>query len=73
MGSHLYSREQVLDLLAGADLELADVAHDFVVPYGVYRNIPDSVAARLRTLDTALVGTAPGARIASVSYWHAAV
>ncbi|MFB6218555.1 MAG: class I SAM-dependent methyltransferase [Halobacteriaceae archaeon] len=73
MGSRLYSRGEVRGLIEGAGVELADAAHDFVVPYGVYRKLPDRLATPIRSVDTAIVGTPPGARLASVSYWHARV
>jgi ubiquinone/menaquinone biosynthesis C-methylase UbiE len=73
MGSHLYSRSQVHRLVDDAGLELADAAHDFILPYGFYRKIPGWLATRLRSADTALVDTPPGARMATVSYWHARV
>ncbi len=73
MGSRLYSEREVRELLVGADLELADASHDFVVPYGFYRQVPGWVASPVRALDTA-VGRSPiGDRLASVSYWDARV
>jgi len=73
MGSRLYSRDDVLGLLAAADLELRDAEHDFVLPYGFYRKIPNSLASSIRRIDGA-IGRAPkGDRLASVSWWNAAV
>jgi hypothetical protein len=63
----------VVSLLEKADLELAGVEHDFVLPYGFYRKIPDGLARTLRNMDTT-VGELPGGeRAASVSYWNASV
>jgi ubiquinone/menaquinone biosynthesis C-methylase UbiE len=73
MGSHLYSRREVERLVAGAGVELVGAAHDFLVPYGVYRKLPDWLASPIREADTSVVGTAPGSHLASVSYWHAHV
>ena len=73
MGSRLYSRGDVHDLLSEVDLDLADAEHDFVLPYGFYRKIPDGIATRIRSVDTSLVGTGVGKRLASVSYWTASV
>ena len=73
MGSRLYSREEVEGLVADAGLEIADADHDFVLPYGFYRQVPNAVADPVRRLDEALSETDPGRRLASVSYWNAAV
>jgi ubiquinone/menaquinone biosynthesis C-methylase UbiE len=73
MGSRLYSEREVRELLVGADLELVDASHDFVVPYGFYRQVPGWIASPFRALDTA-VGRSPiGDHLASVSYWEAHV
>ena len=71
MGSHLYSREDVERLVSDAGLSLAEESHDFVVPYGFYRKIPGSIAADIRSVDTAVGDTSVGERLASVSYWDA--
>jgi ubiquinone/menaquinone biosynthesis C-methylase UbiE len=73
MGSRLYTRGQVARLLSQTDLDLAGTDHDFVLPYGLYRKLPAAVADPLRTADRALVGTGPGSRLASVSYWDTRV
>jgi ubiquinone/menaquinone biosynthesis C-methylase UbiE len=73
MGSRLYSRWEVDRLIEGANLELAGEEHDFVLPYGFYRKIPNSLAAPLRSLDTTIGGSRLGDRVASVSYWDARV
>jgi len=73
MGSRLYSRREVTALLDRADLRLASESHDFVLPYGLYRQIPDSLAKGFRKFDRS-VGVLPvGDRLASVSYWSASV
>ena len=69
MGSRLYSRTDVESLLADAKLDLQSAAHDFVLPYGLYRQLPRNVARPLRRLDTGLGSTQLGERLASVSYW----
>ncbi|WP_135666334.1 class I SAM-dependent methyltransferase [Halorhabdus rudnickae] len=69
MGSRLYSRWEVDRLVSTADLTLVNVAHDFVVPYGFYRAIPDGLATAFRSVDQ-VIGRVPGGdRLASVSYW----
>ena len=73
MGSRLYSEREVRELLVGAGLELADAGHDFFVPYGFYRQVPGWVAGPFRALDTAVVRSSVGNRLASVSYWNARV
>ena len=70
MGSRLYSRRDVESLLADAGLELVEARHDFVLPYGFYRELPTTVAEPFRKLDRALGSTAFGDTVASVSYWH---
>jgi len=73
MGSRLYTRDDVDVLLASADLTLADVAHDFVVPYGLYRQLPNELAGAIRTVDNTLMQTRFGEGLASVSYWNCEV
>ncbi len=73
MGSRLYARFEVERLLGDAGLQLADDAHDFVLPYGFYREIPNEVAGQFRQMDTALRGSLVGEKLASVSYWNAHV
>lgn len=70
MGSHLYSSRDVTELIDGANLELHDVAHDFIVPFGVYRSLPHRVAQPLRAIDTSILKLPFVDRFASVSYWH---
>jgi hypothetical protein len=73
MGSRLYSRGEVQGLLARSELELVAADHDFVLPYGLYRQTPNALAEPLRSLDRA-VGRLPGGRrLASVSWWQARV
>ena len=73
MGSRLYTAGEVHDLVDGAGLELRDAAHEFVVPYGLYRQLPGAVAGPIRSLDNALLRTPFGRRLASVSYWSVSV
>jgi ubiquinone/menaquinone biosynthesis C-methylase UbiE len=70
MGSRLYSRWEVDRLLDGAGLELVGEDHDWILPYGFYRKIPNELAASLRSLDTAIGETPVGEALASVSYWN---
>lgn len=73
MGSRLYTREEVNDLLSQADLTLAGESHDFVVPYGLYRQLPSELANPIRSVDTTATRTRIGERLASVSYWKCEV
>ena len=70
MGSRLYSRREVTALLDRNDLALVDVADDFILPYGFYRQVPNSLASPIRRLDRRLGGLPLGDRAASVSYWN---
>ncbi|MFP9191649.1 class I SAM-dependent methyltransferase [Natronosalvus vescus] len=70
MGSRLYSKSEVSVLLAKNGLELVDVEDDFLVPYGLYRAIPNVLASPIRTVDRA-IGRVPGSdHLMSVSYWN---
>jgi hypothetical protein len=73
MGSRLYSESEVLRLLHGAGLRLREDDHDFLLPYGFYREMPNSVAEPLREADRTVGETTVGQRLASVSYWDASV
>jgi len=73
MGSRLYSGRGVGRLLDSADLTLVDAEHDWILPYGLYRAIPNAVASPLRAADVGLGRTPVGDPLASVSYWHAKV
>jgi ubiquinone/menaquinone biosynthesis C-methylase UbiE len=70
MGSRLYSRRDVESLLADSGLELQTESHDFVLPYGFYRGLPQRIARPFRRVDAALGKTAVGDAVASVSYWN---
>jgi ubiquinone/menaquinone biosynthesis C-methylase UbiE len=71
MGSSLYTADDVRWWLHDAGLELAGAEHDWVIPYGFFREAPNAVASGFRTLDRAVVATPLGKRLASVSYWNA--
>jgi len=73
MGSRLYSRIEVDRLFSDAGLELVGADHDFALPYGFYRKIPNDLANSFRRIDTALIGSPLGKRLASVSYWNTRV
>ncbi|ELZ26033.1 class I SAM-dependent methyltransferase [Natrinema limicola] len=73
MGSRLYSKSEIAVLLAKTDLTLVDVEDDFLLPYGLYRSIPNSLASPLRTLDKAIGELPITDHVASVSYWNARV
>jgi len=73
MGSRLYSERQVAAMLSEADLTLSGEEHDFVLPYGFYRELPGPVAKPFRALDELVGNTIPGDYVASVSYWNARV
>jgi len=73
MGSRLYSRRDVLELIEGADMTLDGAEHDFVLPYGFYRKIPNSLASSFRGIDNAVRKVPNGDRLASVTWWSASV
>ena len=73
MGSRLYSKSEVSVLLAKTDLTLVEVEDDFLVPYGLYRSIPNALAAPIRAVDEAVGGLPVVDHLASVSYWNARV
>jgi SAM-dependent methyltransferase len=73
MGSRLYDDEEVTGLLGEAGLELAGANHDFVLPYGLYRQLPGAVADVFRRVDTGVIETPAGDSLASVSYWNTMV
>jgi len=73
MGSRLYSRSEVEDLLASADLQLRGAEHDWVLPYGFYRQLPGAVAKPFRVFDGAIGALPGGDHLASVSYWTAEI
>ncbi|WIV68124.1 class I SAM-dependent methyltransferase [Natrialbaceae archaeon AArc-T1-2] len=73
MGSRLYSKSEVSVLLAKTNLTLVDVEDDFLFPYGLYRQLPNSFAEPIRSLDRTL-GRVPNVdHLASVSYWNTRV
>ena len=49
-------------------VELVDRRDDFVVPFGVYRAIPKTLAKGFRGVDDA-VQNVGGDRLSSVTYW----
>jgi len=73
MGSRLYSERQVAEMLSAADLTLAGEEHDFVLPYGFYRELPGVIAKPFRAVDELIGNTIPGDYVASVSYWNARI
>jgi len=73
MGSRLYSRREVESMLDDAGLHLTHEEHEFVVPFGLYRKLPGSVADAFRQADTAVGATPLGDRLASISYWTAEI
>jgi ubiquinone/menaquinone biosynthesis C-methylase UbiE len=73
MGSRLYSRYEIDSLLEKSNLELVHAEHDFVFPYGFYREIPDDVASAFRSFDAKLLSVPGLDRLASVSFWDTRV
>ncbi len=69
MGSRLYSRREVRDLVEEAGLGLVAAEHDFVLPFGFYREIPDTLASAFRSVDTAIGDGGGKDWLGSVSYW----
>ena len=73
MGSRLYSPDDVEKLLDDTGLTLVDAKHDWILPYGFYRKIPDGVASPIRNVDRAISDSVVGDSLSSVSYWSTAV
>ena len=73
MGSRLYSRREVDGMLDAAGLTLAGEHHEFLVPFGLYRKLPEGVADAIRRAERAVADTDPGDNLASISYWNATV
>ena len=73
MGSRLYGNDEVHRIVDDAGLDLVDAEHDFVVPYGFYRKVPDWIAGPIRSADTAIGKTPVDRGLATVSYWNARV
>ena len=73
MGSRLYNQQEVEQLLLNAGLRLARENHDFVLPFGLYRQLPGNVADVIRRLDASVGETPAGNQLSSVSYWNAQV
>jgi ubiquinone/menaquinone biosynthesis C-methylase UbiE len=73
MGSRLYSNKEVRELLEGADLDLVNAEHDWVFPYGFYRELPNFLASGFRAVDNVIGKTPAGKHLASVSYWDVRV
>ncbi|MFW5900704.1 MAG: class I SAM-dependent methyltransferase [Halodesulfurarchaeum sp.] len=71
MGSRLYEDSDVRDLIGAVALDLESESHDFIIPYGLYRKMPDWMADGLRDLDRSAVTSSVGEGLASVSYWTA--
>jgi len=71
MGSRLYSETEVIRLLGSANLRLVSDEHDWIFPYGLYREIPNGVASGLRWIDGKIRQLPFGSDLASVSYWNA--
>ena len=71
MGSRLYSEKEVIRLLGSANLRLVSAEHDWIFPYGLYREIPNGVASGLRWIDGKIRQAPFGSDLASVSYWNA--
>ena len=68
MGSRLYSEEDVRELVGAADVELNERRDDFVVPFGLYRAIPKTLAKGFRSIDDAAQSVG-GEKLSSVTYW----
>ena len=73
MGSRLYSGTEVQEMLDSANLTLHGAEHDWVFPYGLYREIPNVLASGFRKVDNAVGWTPLGRYLASVSYWDVRV
>lgn len=68
MGSRLYSKEDVREVVEEAGVELIERRDDFVVPFGLYRAIPKTLAKGFRSIDDAAQSVG-GEKLSSVTYW----
>jgi SAM-dependent methyltransferase len=68
MGSRLYSEEDVRGVVEEAGVELIERRDDFVVPFGLYRAIPKTLAKGFRSIDDAAQSVG-GEKLSSVTYW----
>lgn len=73
MGSRLYSRWEVNRLLNEVGLGLSNVEHDWLLPYGFYRQVPNQVASGARRFEGMLASSSLLERLSSVSYWDTTV
>ncbi len=73
MGSRLYSERSVRSMLDRAGFDLVSGEHDFLLPYGLYRAIPNSLADAIYRADTQAGRTGVGDLLSSVSYWNARI
>ena len=69
MGSTLHDRSYIFRLLSSVDMTIEDSHQDFIFPYGIYRNLPLSIAKPIRSIDSSAVSTSIGQRVSTVSYW----
>jgi ubiquinone/menaquinone biosynthesis C-methylase UbiE len=70
MGSRLYGDAEVHRLIADADLEVVAAADDFVLPYGLYRQLSEPTARAIRRSVAPVRSSPIGGHLASVTYWH---
>jgi Methylase involved in ubiquinone/menaquinone biosynthesis len=70
MGSRLYSREEVHDLTSSAGLKIVSAEDDFVLPYGLYRQLSEPTARAIRRSVASVRSSPIGGRFASVTYWQ---
>ena len=70
MGSRLYGADEVQALVTGAGLEVVAAADDFVLPYGLYRQLSEPAARAVRRSVAPVRASPLGGRLASVTYWH---
>jgi hypothetical protein len=70
MGSRLYGTGEVHALVTDAGLEVVAAADDFVLPYGLYRQLSEPAARAVRRSVAPVRASPLGGRLASVTYWH---
>jgi ubiquinone/menaquinone biosynthesis C-methylase UbiE len=73
MGSRLYSEIDVRAMLDRTGFDLVSAEHDFLVPYGLYRAIPRTVAETIYRADDRLGRSDVGENLASVTYWNSRI
>ncbi|MFB6215617.1 MAG: class I SAM-dependent methyltransferase [Candidatus Aenigmatarchaeota archaeon] len=69
MQSHLYTKKDIEDVAEDLGLTVESRIHDFVIPFGFYRHMPDLSAGFLKWIDRGAQKRRFWKKLASVTYW----